>query len=120
MFRCLELWLYLYSIVVILRIYCNISIAQHHHTNNNPYLHFQPCHKPNKSILQSTTINWYRYPKAIVISDLPHPSEEEEDKLEVATALYKEGFLLIDDEASKPAGAVDRDGGESDDSDDPF
>ena len=62
------------------------------------------------------------YPAAVSISELPHPSEEEEDKLEVAQALYKEGFLMIHDDASKPSGAVDRDGGgsESDDSDAPF
>lgn len=41
------------------------------------------------------------YPLGVVVSDLPHSSEEMEDKVAVAQALYKEGFLLIEDEASK-------------------
>lgn len=49
------------------------------------------------------------YPQAVTISSLPHPSEEIEDKIDVATALFKEGFLVIDDEASKPAGDDDQD-----------
>ena len=39
------------------------------------------------------------YPQAVMVADLPHPSEEDEDKLGVAQALYKEGFLVIDDDA---------------------
>jgi hypothetical protein len=58
------------------------------------------------------------YPEAITVSDLPHPSEELDDKIAVAQALFKEGFLLIEDEASKPDGA-DEDGDDNDD-DDPF
>ena len=56
------------------------------------------------------------YPRAVAISDLPHPSEETDDKLEVAAALFREGFLVIDDEASKPAAEGDDDG----DDDNPF
>lgn len=56
------------------------------------------------------------YPEGIVVSDLPHVSEELDDKLDVARALFKEGFLLVDDEASKPA----VDGSDKDDDDDPF
>lgn len=37
------------------------------------------------------------YPLAVAVQDLPHSSEELEDKVAVAQALYKEGFLLIDD-----------------------
>jgi lysine-specific demethylase/histidyl-hydroxylase NO66 len=44
------------------------------------------------------------YPTGVVVSELDHPSEEMDDKLGVALALYKEGFLLIDDEASNPSG----------------
>lgn len=55
------------------------------------------------------------YPEAVTVSTLPHVSEEIEDKVEVALALFKEGFLIIDDEASKPRNAED-DG----DDDDPF
>ena len=55
------------------------------------------------------------YPEAILVSELPHPSEELEDKIALAQVLYKEGFLLIYDEASKP----DNDEDEVDD-DNPF
>ena len=43
------------------------------------------------------------YPEPVTVSDLEHPSEELDDKLGVAQALYKEGFLLIADEVSRPA-----------------
>jgi hypothetical protein len=55
------------------------------------------------------------YPEAIAVSELPHPSEELEDKISLAQSLYKEGFLLIADEASKPEN--DKEDG---DDDDPF
>ena len=49
------------------------------------------------------------YPQGVVVTDLEHPSEELDDKLGVAQALYKEGFLLIEDEASNPsAGTIAR------------
>jgi hypothetical protein len=48
------------------------------------------------------------------VSELPHPSEELEDKISLAQALYREGFLLIHDEASKPENE------EEADDDDPF
>ena len=43
------------------------------------------------------------YPDGVVVSELSHASEELEDKLEIARALFKEGFLMVVDEASKPA-----------------
>lgn len=43
------------------------------------------------------------YPDAVTVSDLDHPSEELDDKLGIAQALYKEGFLLIADEVSRPS-----------------
>lgn len=43
------------------------------------------------------------YPDAVTVSDLDHPSEELDDKLGVAQALYREGFLLITDEVSRPS-----------------
>ena len=55
------------------------------------------------------------YPDAVLVSELPHPSEELEDKISLAQVLYREGFLLIHDDASKP-----RDEGTSDDDGDPF
>jgi hypothetical protein len=56
------------------------------------------------------------YPEAVVISELEHSSEDVEDKVGIAEALYKEGILMIVDEASKPAGDTNSD----DDSDCPF
>jgi len=43
------------------------------------------------------------YPHSITVSDLDHPSEEMDDKIGIAEALYKEGILLISDEASNPS-----------------
>ncbi len=43
------------------------------------------------------------YPDGVVVSELSHTSEELEDKLDIARALFKEGFLMVVDEASKPA-----------------
>ena len=54
------------------------------------------------------------YPAAILVSELPHPSEELEDKISLAQALYREGFLLIHDKASIPENE------EENDDDDPF
>lgn len=49
------------------------------------------------------------YPDGVTVSELPHPSEELDDKVSVAQALFKEGFLLIDDEASRPDDEDDED-----------
>ena len=49
------------------------------------------------------------YHNGITISDLPHASEELEDKLEVARALFQEGFLIVIDEATKPVEDLDSD-----------
>lgn len=35
------------------------------------------------------------------VSELPHSSEELEDKVAVAQALFREGFLLVADEATR-------------------
>lgn len=56
------------------------------------------------------------YPQGVTVADLKHPSEELDDKVSVAQSLYKEGILLIDDEASKPT----QPGGSDEDSDSPF
>ena len=56
------------------------------------------------------------YPQSVCVSDLYHPSEEIDDKVSVAQALYKEGFLVIDDEASRPINSSEDD----DLNDDPF
>ena len=70
------------------------------------------------------------YPQGVMVADLPHPSEDDEDKVGVAQALYKEGFLVIDDDAvTQGAGALDeqegegeggKGGGAASDEDDPF
>jgi lysine-specific demethylase/histidyl-hydroxylase NO66 len=57
------------------------------------------------------------YPRGVEVSDLPHPSEELDDKVSVAAALYKEGFLYIEDEGTLP---FEREIGDSENSDDPF
>jgi len=54
------------------------------------------------------------YPIGIIVNDLPHPSEETDDKVEVARALYKEGFLVIEDEASKDIQSSSIDGDDGD------
>lgn len=53
------------------------------------------------------------YPSGIVVSDLSHSSEELEDKISIATALYKEGILIIMDDVSTT-------NKEQDEDDDPF
>lgn len=58
------------------------------------------------------------YPEGVMVSDLEHPSEEVEDKVGVAEALFKEGFLVIDDELSHVPNDSNQE--EDDDSDDPF
>lgn len=68
------------------------------------------------------------YPSSIMVADLPHPSEEDEDKVGVAQALFKEGFLLIDDEVTAVAdgggdnddGNMDEESEEEEDDDNPF
>ena len=69
------------------------------------------------------------YPSSVMVADLPHPSEEEEDKVGVAQALFKEGFLLIDDEVTAGVGTgdgddsdggMDEENGEEVDDDNPF
>lgn len=53
------------------------------------------------------------YPRGVLISQLPHPSEEDEDKVAVAATLYKEGFLVrMDDEMEEMKDSLSRAGGE--------
>jgi len=54
------------------------------------------------------------YPTAVAVGDIPHPSEELEDKCDIARALFKEGFLLLD----APEGGDGSDGINDDDDDD--
>lgn len=42
------------------------------------------------------------YPQSISVCDLYHPSEELDDKISIAQALFKEGFLIITDDTSIP------------------
>lgn len=53
------------------------------------------------------------YPTPVVVMDLHHPSEELEDKVAVAQALFKEGFLLRVEDSDEKAGS-------GEDDDDPF
>jgi lysine-specific demethylase/histidyl-hydroxylase NO66 len=59
----------------------------------------------------------FSYPDGIIVEDLPHPSEEVDDKVSIAQSLYKEGLLIIEDETSVPS-KINKDN-ESDE-DDPF
>jgi lysine-specific demethylase/histidyl-hydroxylase NO66 len=38
------------------------------------------------------------YPNSIIVQDLPHNSEELEEKISIAQSLFKEGILLLIDE----------------------
>ena len=55
------------------------------------------------------------YPTPVVVMDLHHPSEELEDKVSIAQALFKECFLLCVEESDDKQGSDD-----DDDDDDPF
>ena len=55
------------------------------------------------------------YPTPVVVMDLHHPSEELEDKVSIAQALFKEGFLLRVEESEETKG-----GSGDEDDDDPF
>jgi hypothetical protein len=57
------------------------------------------------------------YPHSVTVSDLPHSSEEIEDKVSIAQSLYKEGFLVIMDVATR---GEEEDSNGDDDNDDPF
>jgi hypothetical protein len=59
------------------------------------------------------------YPSAVAVMDLPHPSEELDDKVSVAQSLFKEGFMLVDDNSSS-ANHQDKGGDGEDSDDDPF
>ena len=41
------------------------------------------------------------FPAPVCVSELPHSSEELEDKVAVAQALFREGLLLVADEATR-------------------
>jgi hypothetical protein len=64
------------------------------------------------------------YPEPVMVMELPHPSEELEDKIGVAEALFKEGFLVLspedkeedDGESKRWAEEDEEDKGEEDDS----
>jgi hypothetical protein len=55
------------------------------------------------------------YPNPVTVSDLEHSSEEIDDKVSIAQALYKEGILMIADPASQPADFNNSSNSDSDD-----
>lgn len=59
----------------------------------------------------------HAYPTPVMVMELPHPSEELEDKIGVAEALFKEGFLILSPEDKDDDG--EGDAAEEDD-DSPF
>lgn len=56
------------------------------------------------------------YPEGVTVGNISHPSEEEEDVIAIVVALFKEGFLMILDEATLPSLRRDDDS----DDEDPF
>ncbi len=60
------------------------------------------------------------YPEGVTVLDLPHPSDELDDKIGVADALFKEGLLVIEDEATGGGGGEGRDNDDDNDDDCPF
>jgi hypothetical protein len=56
------------------------------------------------------------YPIPVRVMDLPHPSEELQDKVGVAEALFKEGFLLMCAEEEEGEGEGEGEGSEEDSS----
>jgi hypothetical protein len=61
------------------------------------------------------------YPEPVMVMELPHPSEELEDKIGVAEALFKEGFLVLSPEDKDEAGDGEAGGEEEGEEDDcPF
>ena len=55
------------------------------------------------------------YPDPITVSDLEHPSDEIDDKIGIAEALFKEGILMIMDVASQPDNVLSQEEDGSDD-----
>ncbi|CAM9206887.1 unnamed protein product [Ectocarpus sp. 13 AM-2016] len=84
-----------------------------HHGNAMSPLQFELDDAPALEVLLSA------YPRPVTVSDLPHPPTEDlEDKVGIAAALFKEGFMLIvddveDDDEDDDDAAGGGDGGES-------
>ena len=57
------------------------------------------------------------YPEGVVVDELSHSSEETEDKVSIATALFKEGFLVVEDDVTRST-HPDREDDDDDDGDD--
>jgi hypothetical protein len=61
----------------------------------------------------------HAYPAPVMVMELPHPSEDLQDKIGVAEALFKEGILILAPEAGE--GGEEGEEGEDDEEDDsPF
>ncbi|CBJ30378.1 expressed unknown protein [Ectocarpus siliculosus] len=77
-----------------------------HHGNAMSPLQFELDDAPALEVLLSA------YPRPVTVSDLPHPPTEDlEDKVGIAAALFKESFMLIVDDAEDDD---DADGGDGD------
>ncbi|CAM9380088.1 unnamed protein product [Scytosiphon promiscuus] len=77
-----------------------------HHGNAMSPLQFELDDAPALEVLLSA------YPQPVTVSQLPHPPTEDlEDKVGIAAALFKEGFLLIVDDDDGDGGS---DGGSPD------
>jgi hypothetical protein len=59
----------------------------------------------------------HAYPAPVMVMELPHPSEELQDKIGVAEALFKEGILVLALENGERGGGEEGEEGEDDDDD---
>jgi hypothetical protein len=101
------------------------TVVVYHCMDNSRYLHGNPLSPLEFELDDGPAIEALldSYPHGVTVADLPHPSEEEEDKVSVASVLFKEGFLIVMDEATIPRSSTlsDGEGGiKDDDDDDPF
>ena len=81
-------------------------VVVYHCMDNSRLLHELPLRPLEFDLDDGPTIEalLQAYPVSVMVADLPHPSDEDEDKVGIAQALYKEGFLLIDDSLTDMAG----------------
>ena len=60
------------------------------------------------------------YPEPVMVMELPHPSEDLEDKIGVAEALFKEGFLVLSPEDKEEEDGEVGDENQEEEDDSPF
>jgi bifunctional lysine-specific demethylase and histidyl-hydroxylase NO66 len=93
-------------------------VVVYHCMDNARYLYGAPINPLEFEVDDGPAIEelLQAYPHSVLVEDIYHPSEELDDKISIAQALFKEGLLMIMDEASRPSQQVQ----DSDNDDDPF